>query len=200
VSPTLECDFHRYWFVSDRIHEIIKSRMIRYVGNMHMYTKWGIHTKGWVRNFRIRDAGVSWRTVLKVSLERWGLNVAIELKWHALWNRSIKASLLVDDDGGGDDYALWINREILVPWIQQRSWRLLCSGKWHYCLRYLVTSVSEKSAACFFRVEDKGRKCLQIQFNLFCVRQIQEGFLIHRIQNMSISIHHYTYKRNHKLA
>jgi len=28
-----------------------------------------------------KDAGVSWRTVLKQNLERRGLNVAIDLKW-----------------------------------------------------------------------------------------------------------------------
>jgi hypothetical protein len=31
-----------------------------------------------------KDAGLSWRIVLKWNLERWGLNVAIELKGHAL--------------------------------------------------------------------------------------------------------------------
>ena len=110
-----------------------------------------------------KDAGVSWRTVLKWNLERRGLNVAIELKGHVLWNRCIKASLSTDDDGDDDDdYALWINHEILVLWKQQSSWRLLCSGKWHSMLWYLITSVSEEPAASFFRVENKVSKCLHI--------------------------------------
>jgi len=111
-----------------------------------------------------KDAGVSWRTVLKWNLERRGLNVAIELKGHVLWNRCIKTSLSTDDDGDDDDddYALWINHEILVLWKQQSSWRLLCSGKWHCMLWYLITSVSEEPAASFFRVENKVSKCLHI--------------------------------------
>jgi hypothetical protein len=124
------------------------------------YKKLGSEFSEW------RDAGDSWRIVLKWNLERRGLNVAIELKWHALWNRCIKASLLTDGGGGGgdddDDDALRINHEILVPWIQRLSWRLVCSGKWHCLLCYLITSVSEEPAACFFRVENKGSKCLHI--------------------------------------
>jgi len=112
-----------------------------------------------------RVAGVSWRTVLKWNLERRGLNVASELKWHALWNRCIKASLLADDNDDyddDDDVALWNYHELLVPWKQLSSWKLLCSGKWHCSLWYLITTVSEDPAACFFRVEDKGSKCLHI--------------------------------------
>ena len=46
----------------------------------------------------------------------------------------------------------------------------------------------------------RTKTCSSIQFNLFCVRQIQEGSQTQRIQNMSIRLHQYIYKRNHKLA
>jgi hypothetical protein len=108
-----------------------------------------------------RDVGESWRRVIKWDLERRGLYVSIELNWHALWNRAIKDSLLVDVNGDDED-ALRINQEIQVPWKQISSGRFLCSGKWHCLLWYLITSVSEETAAPFFRLENKVSKCLHI--------------------------------------
>jgi len=65
-----------------------------------------------------RDADVIWRTVLKWNLERRDLNLAIELKWHALWNRAIMDLFLADDDGVYDDDAL---RNIRKFWCRENN-------------------------------------------------------------------------------